>query len=94
MATLRQQISTLLAQAPHSPRKLADEVDIKIRDVLHHLEHIRRSHKREFHVVAPECLKCGFVFEGRNKLSTPSRCPECRSERISEPVFWIAAQDG
>jgi predicted Zn-ribbon and HTH transcriptional regulator len=37
------------------------------------------------------CTACGFVFGDRaeRRLHTPSRCPRCRSERISEPRFRI-----
>ena len=37
------------------------------------------------------CLACGFTFTDRapRRFQAPSRCPQCRSERISEPRFRI-----
>ena len=40
-------------------------------------------------VVVAQCEGCGFVFNKRNKLSKPSRCPSCKSERIEPPRFTI-----
>ena len=33
---------------------------------------------------------CGLVFRTRDRLTSPSRCPECKSERISSPRFTLA----
>lgn len=43
-------------------------------------------------VAPPRCRACGFEeFDKRANL--PSRCPECRSERIDEPAFTIESTD-
>lgn len=60
-------------------------------EVYGHLEEFRRSlrHRDEsLMVLPPECMECGFS-EFTDSLN-PSRCPECRSERLSEPVFKIS----
>lgn len=89
MPTLREKMVSELRVRWQSPRALAETFGVKTRDVIAHLEHIRRSHRRQFEIQAPECKRCDFVFEARKKLSTPSRCPECRCERIREPLFRI-----
>jgi predicted Zn-ribbon and HTH transcriptional regulator len=41
-------------------------------------------------VVEPaRCQVCGFVFKKRDRLTSPGRCPSCRSSRIEEPLFTI-----
>ena len=50
------------------------------------------AQSEEVLVAPPECLDCGFDgFDHRANL--PSRCPECRSERIAEPEFTIDAAE-
>jgi predicted Zn-ribbon and HTH transcriptional regulator len=50
----------------------------------------RRSGGREQLVmVPPMCLNCGYVFKDLERPRKPSRCPRCKSERISEPKFMI-----
>jgi hypothetical protein len=47
--------------------------------------------KNELWNVTPaECRKCGFVFQKREKLKKPGKCPICRSESIEEPLFGIS----
>lgn len=76
-------------------KEISGAVGIREKDVLEHLEHIARSfHKgkqggREFVVEPSECLDCGFVFRKRERLRTPSRCPVCKSEGITETRFGI-----
>ena len=44
-------------------------------------------------VAPPRCRECGFdAFDTPANL--PSRCPECRSERLTEPEFTIRDEDG
>jgi len=38
----------------------------------------------------PMCRNCGYVFKDLEKARLPSKCPACRSERISPPVFMLA----
>ena len=89
MPTLRQQMAERLRAAPQTPRDLAEAFGLKVRDVVGHLEHLRRSFGREFEVQAAECKGCDFVFEARTKLSVPSRCPRCRGQRIRAPLTRI-----
>ena len=39
-----------------------------------------------------QCLSCGFTFEERGRFRRPSRCPQCRSERLQPPRFWVRAR--
>ncbi len=83
---------TELEQGPFSARDLSGLVGIPEKEVAGHLEHIRQSlHRtgRRFVVQPAECVKCGFVFEKRERLTRPSRCPVCKSESLHAPLFSL-----
>jgi hypothetical protein len=90
--TLRRQILDLLAERPLTAREISMAVGIAEKQVLPHLEHIRRSlhrHHRTLKVIPPLCRQCGFAFHKRERLTRPSRCPVCRSEAIDPPRFTL-----
>ena len=77
-------------------KDISRAVGIREKEVLEHLPHIARtvSSSKEastarLAVQPSECLSCGFVFKKRDRLKTPSRCPVCRSEEITEMRFGI-----
>lgn len=89
--TTRQRIATLLRSEPTSPGALATEFGIRSGTALSHVEHLSKtldSTDEELLVDPPTCRECGFsTFD--ELLNIPSRCPDCKSERVSEPVFTI-----
>ncbi len=90
--TVRHQISAELERGPLSAFDLSGLVGIPEKEVAGHLEHIRQSLHRSakrFVVRPAECVKCGFVFEKRTRLTRPGKCPVCRSESIHAPLFSI-----
>lgn len=90
--TVRRRILADLEQGPLSAFDLSGLVGIPEKEVAGHLEHIRRTlhHTgRRLEVQPAECTKCGFLFEKRNRLTRPSRCPVCRSESIHAPLFSL-----
>ncbi len=92
--TIRQRVIALLAAERVTAREISIQVGIPEREVYGHLEHIRRTlHQegREFTLVPAECLGCGFVFNKRERLTRPGRCPLCRHEHLLEPLFAIGA---
>jgi predicted Zn-ribbon and HTH transcriptional regulator len=90
-ATTRQQIADYLREQTATPGVLASEFDITTENALSHVEHIAQSLEEDDEqllVAPPECRDCGFNgFDDR--ANRPSRCPECRSEAIEEPLFRI-----
>jgi predicted Zn-ribbon and HTH transcriptional regulator len=92
-ATTRQRIADALRTAPHDAADLSTAVGVPRSAVYRHLEHVARSVRtdaadEQFLVAPPECRGCGFDgFD--DPLNDPSRCPECRSERIAPPTFVI-----
>ena len=93
MKTVRQQIVVELEQGPITVRDLSQTTHQSEREILVHLEHVARSVQRpkQFVIEPPVCHQCGFVFSGRHRFSSPSRCPRCRHEGIIPPLFHITA---
>jgi transcriptional regulator len=90
--TIRRDIIALLEGNTLSARDISVDVHISEREVYEHLEHIQRSVVKSEHtfvVDPPVCRKCGFVFRKRERLKKPGRCPVCRNELITEPLFSI-----
>ncbi|WP_435128435.1 transcriptional regulator [Halobaculum sp. D14] len=87
--TTRQRIADALRDRAAAGSDLADEFDTTRPQVYQHLRHVAQSlDEEELLVAPPECRDCGFDgFD--DPLNYPSRCPECKSERIAEPTFTI-----
>jgi predicted Zn-ribbon and HTH transcriptional regulator len=98
--TLREKIMKLLIETknPLSVDDIIAYLGLTPRDkrlVYDALEHIAKTIRRrskgklELVMIPPRCLKCGYVFKDLKKPRKPSRCPRCKSERISPPLFKI-----
>lgn len=90
--TVRDRIRTTLEQGPHTALQISQRAGVAEAEVAAHLQHLARSlsHRDQQLIVEPAgCLSCGFSFDNRRRLSRPSRCPECRSERLTPPRFSI-----
>ncbi len=95
--TIRELIRrALLEPEPCSLRDLSQAVSLREKDLIAHLEHVRRSARRnkERFVIKPaSCRKCDYAFEERTRFTTPSRCPSCKHERI-EPARFVLRPRG
>ncbi|MBW2969701.1 transcriptional regulator [Candidatus Woesearchaeota archaeon] len=87
--TRRKDIVELLSKQAMTLRELTEWFHADAKDVLVDLQHVARSLKKRFVMDPSVCRNCGFVFKSREKLKRPSRCPECKNEKITEPVFSI-----
>jgi predicted Zn-ribbon and HTH transcriptional regulator len=90
--TVRERIADSLRGGQLTAREISTRASVPERDVAEHLRHLEHSltHAGERLLAsAPHCIKCGFEFRERERHSRPSRCPECKSERISPPSFSI-----
>ena len=89
--TTRQRIADFLRGEPAEAGRLATEFEITTAAALSHVEHIARSLEgtdEQLLAAPPECLDCGFsAFD--DLANRPSRCPECKSEDLTEPVFTV-----
>lgn len=89
--TVRQEIFDLLTKEKLTGKEISQAVRIREKEIIEHLEHIARSvsKKGHFYIEPSICRKCGFKFKDRKRLRSPSRCPVCRGEAITEPRFWV-----
>jgi predicted Zn-ribbon and HTH transcriptional regulator len=90
--TVRHEIISALEGRTLSAKEISASVRIPEKEVYGHLDHIHKTMtRRDRHlVVTPaQCLKCGFVFKKRERLTKPGRCPVCHGELIEEPLFSI-----
>jgi transcriptional regulator len=91
--TPRQRIIELIMGTRLSSHQLAQMLGIPERQVEEHLTHvvktIARDKTRRFILDPARCQDCDFVFRNRRRLTSPSRCPHCRSEAIAAPRYGI-----
>lgn len=90
--TIRRQIISCLNNGPINAIEISKDVGIMEKEVYGHLDHIARSMgaKGKRLVIHPSrCLKCGFIFNKRERFTRPGRCPECRGTRIKRPAYEI-----
>ena len=91
--TPRQRIVELITESWLSSHQLAQMLGIPERQVEEHLTHvvktIARDKTRRFILDPAQCQDCDFVFRDRRRLTSPSRCPLCRSEAIAAPRYGI-----
>lgn len=91
-STVRARIADALRADQLTAREISERASVREREVAEHLRHLEYSlqHGGEhLHTSAPHCIQCGFEFKERERHSRPSRCPACKSERISPPRFKI-----
>jgi predicted Zn-ribbon and HTH transcriptional regulator len=73
-------------------RGLSAALTVKEKEIYDHLVHVERtvaSGQRRFIIHPSNCIACGFEFSKRRRLTRPSRCPKCKSARLSQPLFEI-----
>ncbi len=90
--TTRHAIMALLLKGPISAKEISAAVGLPEKEVSNHLEHIRHSLHATGEVLEMEpagCRQCGFIFAKRERMTSPGRCPVCRNEAISDPLFRI-----
>ena len=96
MTTVRKSLLTLLCAQPRSVSSLARDLGLRKGDVDDDLQHALRSARAAGHqviVIPARCRSCGFTFD-EQKLSKPSRCPQCRGARLYEAQINIEGNEG
>jgi transcriptional regulator len=91
--TLPQALQGALQSAePKALKELSAELGVSEKVLPEALEKLNRSLRRteqRLYQVHPKCLDCAFDFRERERFTRPSRCPSCKSERITPARFWI-----
>jgi len=88
--TVRQQIEEMLRQ-PRTMSSVAHELKLTLNEVEDHLKHVLKAAKaadKDIRVEPARCRSCGFTF-AKDKVTTPSKCPECKGTRLYEPLVQI-----
>ena len=89
--TVRTDIVSLLSAGARSVSSLARELGLQRGDIEENLRHALRSARAAGHhvvVTQARCRSCGFTF-GEEKLSKPSKCPNCRGTRLYEAQIHL-----
>ncbi len=73
-------VSQIARAVDESPSRIAD-------DLAHLLRSLRHTEYKAF-IEAARCRACGFKFS-EDKLTKPSKCPECHSTWVLEPKLGI-----
>ncbi len=92
MNTIRREIMALLSGGNYGAKSISKIIRISEKEVYYHLEHIGRSlksQKMRLKITPAVCLECGFIFEGRNRFTSPGKCPECKGEHIQDPEYGV-----
>jgi predicted Zn-ribbon and HTH transcriptional regulator len=90
----RKKLIEMLNGNPMTVSQIARLVDESPSRVADDLNHLFRSLKHTEHraVVEPaRCRSCGFEFS-REKLTKPSKCPECHCTWLLEPKIGIESK--
>jgi predicted Zn-ribbon and HTH transcriptional regulator len=87
----RKDLIDLLLGSPMSVSQIARAVDESPSQIADDLQHLLRSLKHmnyDATIEPARCRACGFEFS-KEKLTKPSRCPQCHSTWILEPKIGI-----
>ncbi|MBI5563203.1 MAG: transcriptional regulator [Deltaproteobacteria bacterium] len=90
--TIRQNMAELLEGGMFTAKDISRALGIREKEVIDHLPHVATSVEakgKRLSVEPSECMGCGFVFRKRERFRTPSRCPVCKAEEITEARFGI-----
>ncbi len=93
--TIRHRLLAELHDGPVSALELSGRLGVSEKDIYEHLEHIRvtlHHTERRLAIQPAECVKCGFLFQKRERLKKPGKCPVCRSESIHAPLFSLSRE--
>jgi len=102
--TRRERILEILRSSgePLTVIEIAERLGVRdpklFREIYEDLKHVGKTLYRETKgrevlvMIPPKCLNCGYIFKERSRIKRPSRCPRCKSERISQPSFMIVRQ--
>ncbi|MDP2645248.1 MAG: hypothetical protein Q8P24_09935 [Desulfobacterales bacterium] len=75
----------MLIGGKYSSGSLSKIIGESEKEIYDHLAELKKSGVL---IVDPaECRKCGFVFEDRERVKKPGKCPKCKSTFIEAPLF-------
>jgi len=92
--TLRHQLIDILESGDHSFEGLRRTLHVTARHLEEELRHVQKTLAgagRTLSITPAECAGCGKTFEDRLRkhLHAPGRCPDCKHNRIYQPLFRV-----
>jgi transcriptional regulator len=92
--TIRQALRGALSEQTLTLRELSSLLGMPEKELAEQLDRLgpllpRSGDRLEIEPAC--CLACGFQFEERRRAKRPSRCPQCKRERIRPAAFRIRA---
>ena len=95
MKTRRGRLKELLQtrESGYTLKEIQDIMEAKRQALLMDLRHLQMSLRHTsatLLMVPPECRACGFTFRVEHPKA-PSRCPRCKSDKVTDPVFRVDA---
>lgn len=95
MKTRREKIVEILSKnGDMTLQELVDLTNSSLKMVVEDMDKVRKTIKSEnkrIKASPASCMGCNYVFSGRSRISDPTKCPECHSERISPQRFRIVS---
>lgn len=93
--TIRRRILQMLKEGDCIAKDISRRLGIREKEVYEHLPHVEKSLGKGQSLIAEpaRCLECGFVFTKRRRFTPPGKCPVCRCESITDPVYGIREKD-
>jgi predicted Zn-ribbon and HTH transcriptional regulator len=81
-------------QGDYSAKDISRILGLREREVYEHLPHVEKSLGTGLSLISEpaRCLACDFVFAKRKRLTTPGKCPVCRSEHVAAPLYGIRSR--
>jgi len=93
--TVREELRRHLKEGWLTALQLSSLLGLSEKALPPHLEHLRKSSValgEQLEIEPAVCSGCDFTFEQRDRFTRPSRCPECKGERIEAPRFRITTK--
>ena len=85
--TIRQNMLKHLKFGELSVSELSQSIGKSEKELYSHLEHLLNS--KSIKIIPAECRICGYIFENRDRVKKPSKCPKCKGTYIVQPFFRI-----
>jgi predicted Zn-ribbon and HTH transcriptional regulator len=87
----RKALIEVLKIKTYTVRELARMYCVEMDEIVGDLKHIKKSvlPKNKLVIDYSCCNDCGFTFKDREKYKTPTKCPRCKHESISDMKFRV-----
>jgi predicted Zn-ribbon and HTH transcriptional regulator len=87
----RKALIELLKVKSYTVRELSQLYGVEMDEIAEDLKHVKKSvlPLNKLVIDYSFCRDCGFTFKDREKYKTPTKCPRCKHESITEMKFRV-----